>query len=954
MTTNTVDFNKIDELAKDVNVHASYASKILNDRKNGIFPLSGDNQLRISEAQLTYQLNNLAKERAAVRASTAPAGTKAIGIAEIDKSIKTTQTALNEINVAKSMTRPPLPAPLMQEGFAVDTPPATTNPAASPAPVKEPKKENTAKEDAAKAPVKTVINPRRNPLFEYASYTYNLSLHIVPPEKYNEIANSTSGDYSPGYKGKPTVLVASAGKWDKNTFARHPIFKKDYFFDNLKMSTIVGMNKANSNTNAIDISFDIIEPMGITFLDNLIAVVRDFNLESWMQVPFVLQIDFAGHKNVDQEYKKIKDQTKYIPIKIIGCDVGVTTKGTTYKISAIPFSHQAMQGQVATTPARFEVTAKKLEDFFSVSGDAGEAKNISALNKQLTLSRKEEAKQYTTSGLGIGRIPGASAALKQTEEKNFREKQKALSETYFKVGSYTAAMNDYQHQLQKNGLQEYPDSFEFIFDETILKGSKIVIPKKTDTKNTPMYSASLNEAVLAIRNKAGLPTAGITLDDENFAVEKGTSIVQLLNYVMLQTDYIRNQITDSAVDLNSAPQDIANKLDKPINWFKVTAKINIGEKFDKIRKMYPRKITYYIQKYEFFNTKDSSAQKSLPSSVAKEYDYLFTGRNESILDFKIDFNTMFYTSVTANRSKVAGTAINQNKNEPDKENKPKEATDPKISELRQQPTSGDASAQDATSSDSKTVAVNDFTSNSLSDSRGDMINVNLRIIGDPEFIKQDDVFYMQPNAGANSKSLPFDSGELHCRVRFKSYDDYDYSTGLVISEKVNESSFSGIYRVLTVENEFRSGKFEQTLNLVRLFGQDDLDPPEKKKSSREKTTEQKAKTLDGYKAAPVPSTPLAQEGFAVDGPVPTPSIPMAQEGFAVDATTPAGTPKLPFGDVVSTGATNTINGGLYANTSDSNLTYGGDDYIVWDRINAERTRRGLPGLASIGSPRPAQ
>lgn len=45
---------------------------------------------------------------------------------------------------------------------------------------------------------------------------------------------------------------------------------------------------------------------------------------------------------------------------------------------------------------------------------------------------------------------------------------------------------------------------------------------------------------------------------------------------------------------------------------------------------------------------------------------------------------------------------------------------------------------------------------------------------------------------------------------------------------------------------------------------------------------------------------------------------------------------------------------LYSSTSDADLTYTGSDYIVWDRINAERLRRGLPGLADIGYPRPPE
>jgi|694.fasta_scaffold02880_3 hypothetical protein len=49
-----------------------------------------------------------------------------------------------------------------------------------------------------------------------------------------------------------------------------------------------------------------------------------------------------------------------------------------------------------------------------------------------------------------------------------------------------------------------------------------------------------------------------------------------------------------------------------------------------------------------------------------------------------------------------------------------------------------------------------------------------------------------------------------------------------------------------------------------------------------------------------------------------------------------------------------INTAIFAKTPDSELIYNGDDYIVWDRTNQERLRRGLPGLAAIGLPRPPE
>lgn len=49
-----------------------------------------------------------------------------------------------------------------------------------------------------------------------------------------------------------------------------------------------------------------------------------------------------------------------------------------------------------------------------------------------------------------------------------------------------------------------------------------------------------------------------------------------------------------------------------------------------------------------------------------------------------------------------------------------------------------------------------------------------------------------------------------------------------------------------------------------------------------------------------------------------------------------------------------INKNLYAGTKDEDLTYNGSDYIVWDRVNSERLRRGLPSLTDIGYPRPPE
>ena len=109
------------------------------------------------------------------------------------------------------------------------------------------------------------------------------------------------------------------------------------------------------------------------------------------------------------------------------------------------------------------------------------------------------------------------------------------------------------------------------------------------------------------------------------------------------------------------------------------------------------------------------------------------------------------------------------------------------------------------------------------DSRGDMINLRMKIIGDPHFIKQDDIFYNQSIVSGlgqltPNNSLWTDNGELYVFVTFQSPVDYDESTGLAVPalSKYKNSVWTGIYKIIKIDSEFQKGKFEQTLELARL------------------------------------------------------------------------------------------------------------------------------------------
>ena len=843
--------------------------KIIVDDNTGLLVLTDDTGKRLARAETPAGLMSLAKSKG-VNVGDLPAPTdpregsnpKNEPTAAESAPAAAAETPMSEKEVAniKAAAAPPEqrnPEPEPENTKQAQAESAsTTNPTdASGRVINDPRRtdsatgglnsvDGTALNDPIKVSAKKVIEARANsnPLFEYVDYTYGLSLHIIPPDKYNDIALKPNYVYK---NNDNTVLIASAGRRDNVDFQRNARFNEDFYFENLAFKTVVGMNARNKNGNTIEVNFTVIEPYGITLLNRLLQVAGDIKVKSWMQMPFMLQIDFFGNNEQGELLTPIKNQTKNIPIKLIGCKIKVSSKGAEYQIQGIPFNHQAFSETTASTPAFLEVTAKTVKDFFSSVGSAGEADSITKVQSAVTErveSDMRDAKDMEKDDPNSDALDRRYKSLRIADkEKNAKALSRDGVAMPYLVGSYTAAMNSYQQQLVDNKHQEFPEIYEFVFDSEIAE-TKIVVPAKTAASKTPMATLNTPAGIASIRAQAGLSTAPMKIDVETFTINAGTNIVEVINLVMRNSDYIRNQVSDPAVD----PQTAANKQEKPIDWYKIIPVIEINN-YDAKLDRYSKKITYHVKKYTYFNSKFRDVQSSTPDYYSKEYNYMYTGKNQDIITFDIDFDTMFYTAITADRSKIQATAVQKAADEPDADKT--EATDKPVSIQNKvtHPVSGQADMVSSASPDSKGTLVNDLAKSMMTSSRGDMINVKLKIIGDPEMIKQDDVYYNPANnptqrtgqvIDPKSGSIIFDDSEVFVLLKFKSPTDYDPATGLMEWGTVETSVFSGIYRIITVDNEFSNGVFTQTLDLIRMFDQTEYDTLEgssiKSKSSIER------------------------------------------------------------------------------------------------------------------------
>jgi hypothetical protein len=186
-------------------------------------------------------------------------------------------------------------------------------------------------------------------------------------------------------------------------------------------------------------------------------------------------------------------------------------------------------------------------------------------------------------------------------------------------------------------------------------------------------------------------------------------------------------------------------------WYKVRGSVELFENgFDSNTNKWAKKITYIVTPYTEPNVKHVYGPAAKPNGTVKEYNYLYTGENKDIIDLKLDFDMTFYTAVFVARERMAELGNKAT------------ATDPagSLDKIKPSPAPGTvqphnivpvavnqrAMATGDAQKDATSIILADIVQNIYSTARGDMINVMLRIIGDPEFIKQDDL-YLNPLAG---------------------------------------------------------------------------------------------------------------------------------------------------------------------------------------------------------------
>jgi hypothetical protein len=671
-----------------------------------------------------------------------------------------------------------------------------------------------------------------NPLHDYDSYTYCLSWHLLGINEFNRLIdnNNPTKVYVP-----QNVLVSSAGRWDNLLFKRNPSFQEDFYFENFKMKTIVNTTARNRNSNLIECDFTLIEPVGFTLINRLLEAAISINGSNgnYLYMPYVLQIDFFGYKDGILQPSPIRELTKVIPIKLVSLKSKITTRGTEYQVSAVPFNHQAFSQVHVTSPAAFSVSGSTVQSIF------GQGKIDNSFRNQLsTRSNLEREQRLITEFLNQRSNDGSPGSA--DDYYNAQQALNAINSKLATVGQLSAsgycdAINAWFQDLTSQRTIKFPNIINVEFDPLIGNAKLFPTTGPINVAQATASGTSDRNKKTELQSASGSNKGSLTFNGTTMTIPAGTAIDKLIDWAVRNSDYIGSQISDPTQLKNVQNGQDIGLFKSSLKWYRIVPKIKIVD-YDDTQNRYCLDITFFVKPYTLASKYPYAPKGRVPGYV-KKYDYIYTGKNKDVIDLQIDFDMMYYVELSAYRASqkntetAPGLGTNGALNPGLTTQLPTVVNDPYSKDpVNPSPvTTGLVAGNMSTTGRSGgnpqlAVAAGDLQRSLMLGARGDMITINMKIIGDPHLIKQDDIFYGQDllpteNQLTVNQSLYMDGGELYVFVNFESPADYDETTGLAdpVTSPYRVSEYSGIYKIITVDNTFSNGKFEQTLNLVKLL-----------------------------------------------------------------------------------------------------------------------------------------
>ena len=644
-----------------------------------------------------------------------------------------------------------------------------------------PKSAQVATQQAAPASQKPGMRPQ-NPLGSLSSYTYQLTLYMITPDAYDafiqsgrsninainnaanpqvatDVENSMSGAY----------IIAQSGGINRKTSKR--AFDYDFYIDDLTIKTKTAGPATSTASNDSEISFNIYEPYGFSFISkitNASQILRTKSkLKNYTDLSnagrqfFILGVRFQGYDEAgkeisadttfNQDTKNITGDSggvyeRFFDIKIKSFKFKLDGKMTVYSLTAAP---------IAPNTA-FGVKFGRLDHGGRYKGTTV-SEVLQNLIDQLNQNQQNRKNTRSTSIEGI--IP------------NVYNKIRYLGNSEKEIGDAT--------------IVSVADVSKFTWPMSVAKNI-----------------AQVNEGVSV--------TATPNSNSRTITFANDISIMQAVSSIISQSSYLTDALnvviksTTQPVPADKGGPDVPDSKPDSIKWYNLGAEVKcIG--FDTVLGDFAYEITYVIQPYETpYVTTPYVNNTTKYYGPYKRYEYWFTGKNSEIINYEQKLDNAYF--IAANNPTGAPASQGGGQDIPASEGK------------RQN--------EDRTGKlDQGKEAQNSYLT-SLFDP-GSYANAKVTIMGDPDFLMQESpssINQVYRQFYGKGFTINPNGGQVFIEIDFKEAEDYNNDTGLLTINqsilfwkypKEVASIVKGIsYQVIEVNSSFSKGKFIQELGCV--------------------------------------------------------------------------------------------------------------------------------------------
>jgi len=612
----------------------------------------------------------------------------------------------------------------------------------------------------------------------------------------------------------------------------------EYFIDDIDIEAIIAPTTSQRATNATNIQFKVMEPysMGL-FLQTLqIAAAEEYR--NYLETPLLLTLEFLGQ---DEDGNFIGSVSKrFFPLKIVNMDMNVTGGGTVYDVTAVPYNEISLTNAIQTMTNDVELTGSTLDEILESGPQSLSATINSQLLEQIQVGQGARPSEFviifpedvasTSGSAGSADSRGniQSVLYDMTQNGN------APSVPRFNIGDLGIGIGN-----STNRAAVTQSSKEYIARKSNISGKL----KENIGGNVNSIGKSTLADSIDVPGNHPLNKAGLTYNEETLLFENDKMSVShdLRTYTFPKGSKIQD-IIEELVIISDYGKKFAEPRPDPVgmvDWFKIETEVYPIADAEEQRRTgtTPKIYVYKVVPYKVHLATISSPTQTAPGFerlkqlANKQYDYIYTGANNDILDFEINLNNQFFSAVSADGDALSATSVTSTKSSTSATGEAQATVSQGGSAgqngggIRRTGTHGTGNIGGGSNESVATRVARSFH-DSIVNSRVDLVTITFNIMGDPYYLSDSGMGNYNSRPGTlnitQDGQMDYQRSEVDIIINFRTPIDYNDNTGLMDfpEDTVPVEPFSGLYKVIKVQSRWAGGKFTQELECIRRINQE--------------------------------------------------------------------------------------------------------------------------------------